>query len=89
MVVRAYFYLHQCLDFTLYYTGPCHAIAPFFERLSETYRHVAFAKVDVVNQDSVSKKYNVTAMPTFLFIKNKTVVDQVKWESLFQDWQCI
>jgi len=38
---------------------------PFFREAFRDYRHVAFAKVDVVNQDSVSKKYNVTAMPTF------------------------
>lgn len=76
------------LHFTVTYTGPCHAIAPLFERLSETYRHVTFAKVDVDNQASVSKKYNVSTMPTFLFFKNKIVVDQVNGRHSFNDRQC-
>lgn len=65
------------VDFHATWCGPCHAIAPVFDKLSQLYRHVAFAKVDVDAQPAISQRYKVAAMPTFLFIKNKSVVDTV------------
>lgn len=65
------------VDFHATWCRPCHAIAPVFDKLSQSYRHVAFAKVDVDAQPAISRRYEVSAMPTFLFIKNKYVVDTV------------
>jgi thiol-disulfide isomerase/thioredoxin len=56
-------------------------MAPIYAKLSDTYRHVTFTKVDVDAVQSVAQKYRVTKMPTFLFIKNKVVVGEV---SLFR-----
>ncbi|KAF8582042.1 DUF1000-domain-containing protein [Ramaria rubella] len=67
-LVVVYFHATWC--------GPCHAISPIYTRLSDTYRRVTFSKVDVDDVQSVAQKYSIAAMPTFLFIKNKTVVDQ-------------
>ncbi|KIJ34641.1 hypothetical protein M422DRAFT_51880 [Sphaerobolus stellatus SS14] len=64
------------IDFHAAWCGPCHQIAPIYAKLSDTYRHVTFTKVDVDQVQPVAVKYNVTAMPTFLFIKNKAVVHQ-------------
>ncbi|EIM82521.1 DUF1000-domain-containing protein [Stereum hirsutum FP-91666 SS1] len=57
---------------------PCHAIAPRFTQLSQRYSDVAFARVDVDQVQPVAQQYSVTAMPTFLFIKNKAVVDTLR-----------
>ncbi|KDN51694.1 hypothetical protein RSAG8_00241, partial [Rhizoctonia solani AG-8 WAC10335] len=68
------------IDFHAAWCGPCHAIAPFYEQLSQQYTHVAFAKVDVDALPSVAKKiiqYNVKSMPTFVLIKNHNVVETV------------
>ncbi|CAE6500407.1 unnamed protein product [Rhizoctonia solani] len=66
------------IDFHAAWCGPCHAIAPFYEQLSQQYTHVAFAKVDVDALPSVAKKYyNVKSMPTFLLIKNHNVVETI------------
>ncbi|KAG8897497.1 hypothetical protein FRB99_008115 [Tulasnella sp. 403] len=59
------------LDFYAAWCGPCKTIAPLFAQYAEKYKTVTFAKVDVDKVQSVSKKYNVTAMPTFVLIKNK------------------
>ena len=44
-------------------------IAPFFEKLSEEYENVVFLKCDVDQCPEVAGEYDVSAMPTFVFLK--------------------
>lgn len=57
---------HLFVDFYAEWCGPCKRIAPFIHKLSEKYTSVAFLKVDVDTCESLSKKYGVRAMPTFI-----------------------
>jgi len=66
------------VDFHATWCNPCKIIAPVFEQLSKQYPNIVFLKVDVDQCTSTTDQYNVTAMPTFLFIKSKVVVDQIK-----------
>ncbi|KAJ7103384.1 thioredoxin-domain-containing protein [Mycena belliarum] len=61
-----------------YRCGPCHAIAPTFEALSKQYTNVNFFKCDVDAAKDVASLYRVSAMPTFIFLKGSTKVDQVR-----------
>ncbi|KIY73471.1 thioredoxin-domain-containing protein [Cylindrobasidium torrendii FP15055 ss-10] len=58
--------------------GPCHAIAPTFAALSEKYPKVNFLKVDVDAAQDVARKYQVMAMPTFIFLRGNTKIDQIR-----------
>ncbi|KAF8344336.1 PITH domain-containing protein [Cantharellus anzutake] len=66
------------IDFWATWCAPCHAIAPTFEALSQSHKHVTFVKVDVDASQPIAQKYSVTAMPTFVFIKNHAVIDTLK-----------
>ncbi|KAF9535691.1 thioredoxin-like protein [Crepidotus variabilis] len=66
------------IDFHATWCGPCHAIAPTFETLSKQYAGVNFLKCDVDQAPDVAKRYTVSAMPTFIFLKGTTKVDQVR-----------
>ncbi|PPQ99574.1 hypothetical protein CVT24_005362 [Panaeolus cyanescens] len=66
------------IDFHATWCGPCHAIAPTFEALSKKYTNVNFLKCDVDAAQEVAKEYSVSAMPTFIFLKGSTKVDQVR-----------
>jgi thioredoxin 1 len=60
------------VDFHADWCQPCKMIAPHFLKLASTFSipgFLAFAKVDVDNVRSVAQKYNVSAMPTFMFFK--------------------
>jgi len=66
------------IDFHATWCGPCHAIAPTFESLSRQYKNVNFFKCDVDAAKDVAELYRVAAMPTFIFLKGSTKVDQVR-----------
>ncbi|KAJ7287260.1 thioredoxin-like protein [Mycena rebaudengoi] len=66
------------VDFHAQWCGPCKAIAPRYAMLAAQNPHVLFLRVDVDQQKAIAAKYQVTAMPTFIVIKARKVVDTVK-----------
>ncbi|XP_069692817.1 thioredoxin-2 isoform X2 [Periplaneta americana] len=63
------------VDFFAQWCGPCKLIAPKIEELATEYPDVIFLKVDVDECEDIAAEYEITAMPTFVFIKNKKKVD--------------
>jgi len=49
-----------------------------YEKLSKQYTNSVFLKVDVDRSPQIAQRYSVSAMPTFLFIKNKSPVDTLR-----------
>ncbi|CAD6892069.1 unnamed protein product [Tilletia controversa] len=67
------------VDFHATWCGPCHAIAPTFASLSTKHASGAvFLKVDVDNVKEIAQRYSIRAMPTFIFIKNRSVIETIK-----------
>lgn len=64
------------LDFYADFCGPCKVISPFFEKFAESpvNEYVVFAKVDVEAASDVAELLGVTAMPTFMAIKDQKKV---------------
>lgn len=65
------------IDFSATWCGPCKQIAPLFKELSDVISDVIFVKIDVDDNPDTAAKYQVSAMPTFLFIKAGEVVDRL------------
>jgi len=66
------------VDFTASWCGPCKRIAPFFEEMSTKYTRATFLKVDVDECQDTAAANGVSAMPTFIFFRNKTKVDRIQ-----------
>lgn len=66
------------VDFTATWCGPCKSISPFFEELSGKYPNAVFLKVDVDQCQSTAESQGVSAMPTFMFYRNKTRIDRMQ-----------
>lgn len=62
------------IDFYANWCGPCKRIAPFFQKMSHEYPTVNFIKVNVDEAEKIAEYFSITAMPTFIGIKNKAVV---------------
>uniref|UniRef100_A0A1B0D6K2 Uncharacterized protein n=1 Tax=Phlebotomus papatasi TaxID=29031 RepID=A0A1B0D6K2_PHLPP len=64
------------VDFFAQWCGPCKMIAPKLEELATQYTDKAVVlKVDVDECEELAMRYNISSMPTFVFIKNKQVVE--------------
>ncbi|SPP89275.1 thioredoxin-2 [Drosophila guanche] len=64
------------IDFFANWCGPCKIISPKLEELAQQYADSAVVlKVNVDDNEDITIKYNVTSMPTFVFMKNGAVVD--------------
>ena len=70
------------IDFSASWCGPCKMIAPAYEELSSEYTESVFCKVDVDDVSDIAQRYEVMAMPTFLFIKNGDVVGRFSGASI-------
>lgn len=66
------------VDFFATWCGPCKAVSPIIEKFSKDYEgKVNFFKVDVDESSDIAMEYRISAMPTFILLKNGTKVEEV------------
>jgi len=66
------------VDFWAEWCGPCKMIAPLLDEIArEKADAVKVAKVNVDENQSLSLKFNIRAIPALLFFKNGQLRDQV------------
>ena len=66
------------VDFWAEWCGPCKMIAPLLDEIArEKVDTIKVAKVNVDENQSLSFKYNIRAIPALLFFKNGQLRDQV------------
>eukprot|EP00986_Skeletonema_menzelii_P000273 scaffold67_cov155-Skeletonema_menzelii.AAC.47 len=79
------------LYFTATWCPPCKMIAPIYTDLASKYPDVAFGKVDVDENQDAAIEFQIQAVPTFVFSKNKESVkkfsgaDKDQLETLLQE----
>lgn len=63
------------VDFWAQWCGPCRAIAPIIEELSDEYSgSVLVGKVDIDSNQELAMQYSIRSIPTILILKNGEVV---------------
>ncbi|WP_031173633.1 thioredoxin [Streptomyces durhamensis] len=67
------------IDFWAVWVGPCRAIGPVLEELSNDPGNsgVDFCKVDVDAQEDIAREVGINAMPTFLVFKDGVKVGEL------------
>lgn len=58
--------------------GPCRMMGPLIDKLAQDHAgKVAFAKLNVDENQRLAQTYRIMAIPTLLFFKDGKVVDQI------------
>ena len=65
------------LDFYATWCGPCKRMAPIMKELESEYPNVDFYQIDV-DKNQTDDALGISAMPTYLFIKNSSNLEQVE-----------
>jgi thioredoxin 1 len=66
------------VDFYADWCGPCHAIAPTIEALSNEFDgKIKFVKFDVDANQEVASRYEIMSIPTVMLFKNGKVEDSI------------
>lgn len=66
------------VDFWADWCGPCRAIGPVIEELSQIYGDkVNIGKVNVDHNPQLSMEFGITSIPAILFLKDGKVVDKL------------
>ncbi|CRK90569.1 CLUMA_CG004271, isoform B [Clunio marinus] len=64
------------VDFHATWCGPCKMIAPKLEEFANAYADkIVIVKVDVDDCEELAMRYNISSMPTFVFIKKGQQID--------------
>ena len=65
------------LDFYATWCAPCKRMKPIIKELEAKYPNVDFYKIDV-DKNQVDDALGIAAMPTYLFIKNSSNLEQIE-----------
>jgi thioredoxin 1 len=70
------------IDFSAKWCGPCKMIEPHYNALSVANPTVTFTKVDIDELPDLANKYDITAVPTFLFVEGNNILGKVAGANL-------
>lgn len=64
------------VDFYATWCGPCRALLPVFESVSEKVKDYEFAKVDVDKAESLALSFGINTIPTIAIFENGALVEK-------------
>ena len=62
------------IDFWASWCGPCIQFAPIFEKVSENYPDVVFAKVNIDEQQAIATQYGIHSVPTIMVSRDGIIL---------------
>ena len=72
------------IDFYADWCGPCKRVAPVFVELSEKFPEIVFLKVNVDDSEDIASAFEITALPTFLFLNKGNIYKKIEGADLSQ-----
>ena len=62
------------IDFWASWCGPCRSFAPTFEKVSERFPDIIFAKVDTEAEQALAGSFNIMSIPTLMVVREQFVL---------------
>jgi thioredoxin 1 len=64
------------VDFWAPWCGPCKSFGPIFEKTSEKFPEITFAKVNTEEQQGLAGHFQIRSIPTTMILKEQIIVFQ-------------
>ncbi len=64
------------IDFFAEWCMPCVMMAPIVDEVSKKFKGIKFGKVNVSDNEALSKKFNVSSIPNFVLLKDGKKIEQ-------------
>jgi thioredoxin 1 len=65
------------IDFFAPWCGPCRAMGPIFEQVSQQNENVSFVKCNTDSSPELAVEYGISLLPTLKFLKNDVIFETV------------
>ncbi len=62
------------IDFWADWCGPCKMFGPVYEKMSEEYPDIKFAKCDTQNEEQLASVFGVQSIPTLAIFREKILI---------------
>jgi len=66
------------VDFYTRTCAPCRALNPILEEISNEFKGIKVAKVDVANNPEISQSFGISSVPTVIFMRDCQVKKTVR-----------
>lgn len=62
------------VDFWAPWCGPCRSFAPTYEKVSEEFPNVVFAKVNTEDEQGIAAHFQIRSIPTLMIFREKVII---------------
>ena len=62
------------IDFWAPWCGPCQSFAPTFEKVSEEFPDVVFAKVNTEDEQEIAAHFQIRSIPTLMIFRDQIII---------------
>lgn len=62
------------IDFWAPWCGPCRSFAPIYEKVSDKYTDIVFAKVNTEEEEELSNHFQIRSIPTLMIFREQILL---------------
>jgi thioredoxin 1 len=62
------------VDYWAPWCAPCRSFAPTYEKVSEEFPNVVFAKVNTEEEQSIAQHFQIRSIPTLMIFREKVII---------------